>query len=711
MSITFKDNTKAKINSSYNPPDNIQFDRRMAYKRYTDMQNARYLHGVPIENRWKYFQKQYEALRPPREYDDWQSDIVPPITTTIVERALAEMVGQTLRPKIIARGPEDAPKAKLLNYIVDYTWERGYGDLTLADSLKQCLVLGKTIWQEDYYIDKREVKVLKKFNPEKKIEEYETKIIYDYNDVYGEKVDLVDFFIDPAARTVNRGRYKAKDCIRRYFFDYDVFMETFKDSIWDQFGATQYVRPGTNPDDYQYYTPPASIKDNEVEVLFFWGRVPDKLIIIANDVVIRDGPNPYNHKQLPFAEGNDITRLDSFWSRGEPELLSSIQDELTTIRRMRIDKQHLDILKPTFVSNRELLEEDENIVHPGAFVPVDDPSNIKFPEYSDISASAYREEELLKQDAREVTGVQDPQPSGTATEAAIFKESTMKTLQMKIWRLSRELLTDIIRLRVPNIVQYYTAENVEKITGANSSKFRRIMTKNVQLNIGKDGSLVEKTQKGENYFDIDPKMIDPQYGGYDFILTGEPSLPLSKPLRQQKILEFMQHPIMQAAIQTGYYDINKVADVLSEEHEYDPDKFRVDNAGQEEPAIDEQQFLELANRENEIMLKGQILPGTPYAPAAHTDIHLAFMDSEEFKKSFNEKVGIAFSRHIIDERQAQEARGQGTPNGELKGPAAMAGAGKIGTPGGEAKSIMGGDMKATSPGRVVGKEMLPEGII
>ena len=567
MTTEFRDNKKAKLNLVYNPSEKVQVTRKIIYKRYQEMRDARVYHNENIESKWDKWEKQYEAWRPKRNADDWQSNITPPFTTTVVERALAEIVDQTIRPKVSPRGQEDYVRAKIMNHIVDYTWEIADGDLNFYNALKQALILGKTVWQEDYWQDKREVQILKKFNLETKEEEYEKKDVYDYDDVYGSTVNIRNFFLDPAARTINNGKHKANDAIRRYIMSHTTFMENFKDSIWDQFGDVKHVKPGGDLNYYQFYTPPENInKDDEVEVLFYWGRRPDKMIIMANDVVIRDGPNPYAHKQLPFAEGSDVPRLNQFWARGEPALLESIQDEMTTIRRMRIDRQHMDIWKMFLVSNRENLDEDEAIVAPSRFLFVDDPKNSIVPlEYKDVNPSAYQEEDRLKQDGREVTGIESPQPAGTATEAAIFKESTMKALRLKIWLLSRELMTNIVRLRVPNITQYYSIPKAVEVLGEKKvAEYRKIRTNNMNLELKKDGTLLEEESKDDHFFVVLPEMITPQYGGFDLKMSGEPSFPVSKPLQQQKVAEFMQHPVVMGAIQNSYYSVNKMADSLSE---------------------------------------------------------------------------------------------------------------------------------------------------
>lgn len=703
--IEFRKNDKAGLNSIYTPEAKVQEDREHVYRRYAEMKNGRYINGKNVEDLWDKWERQYESWRPPRNGDDWQSTIVPPFTTTVVERALAEIIDQTIQPMIIARGPEDTVRARVMNYVKDFTWEIGDGDLNLYSSIKQALILGKTVWQEDYWQDKRQVRVLKKFDMEKNTEEYEEKTIYDFDDVYGECIDLRNFFLDPMARTINMGRHKANDAVRRYIMNFDTFQEYFIGSIYDQFGAAKLVKPGGDTNYYQFYTPPEGIdKDNQVEVLWYWGRRPDKLIIIANDVVIRDGPNPYNHKQLPFAEGSDVPRLNQFWAKGEPELLESIQDELTTLRRMRIDRQHMDLWKMFLVNNSETLDDDEAIIAPSRFLYVSDVNGaIRTVDYPDINPSAYREEELLKQDGRMVTGIESPQPAGTATQAAIFKESTMKSLRLKIWLLSRELVTNIIRLRVPNITQYYSEPKVNKILGEKkSSQYRTIRTENVELKMDRAGKLIEEEKRGHFYFEIDPSIITPLYGSFDYKLSGEPSFPVSKPLQQQKAAEFMQHPVIQAAIQSGYYDSGRMADELSDVNDFDPEKFKpvARSSEEEDMQMTEEQLYELANRENELILSGQKVPGTAFATRGHTDIHLAFMGSDRFKDAVrsNPQVLEDMSLHVLWEEKAQQQRAT-MQQGQMA----------LGAPSTEREGIMSGQMKAMNPGKILGPEETPAG--
>ena len=182
------------------------------------------------------------------------------------------------------------------------------------------------------------------------------------------------------------------------------------------------------------------------------------------------GPNIFKHKQLQFAKSIDVNRLDRFYGKGEPELLDSIQDELNTLRRMIIDRNHLDIDKSFLVSQNTMLNDEDLIARPHAMIPVDDPKSVQALEYGDLPLSVDRTLKSIQEDSIRVTGIDDRFQSlqrspSTATEAAILKESTIKRIKMKISNLEAGFLVDIGRMRVSNIIQFYSQPKLEKIVG------------------------------------------------------------------------------------------------------------------------------------------------------------------------------------------------------------------------------------------------------
>lgn len=740
MKYFFYQNNNAKINTSIKLSDEQQFWRKHTYDRYALMKHSRAQENR--ENDWNKWDKNYNGWRPPKGANDWQSNIVPPYTTSVVESALSELVDQTLQPKVGARLPENVASATVINFAKDYTWDIGYGDVELYKSLKQQLITGTTIWSDYYWQDKRSVKMMVKYNPKTGQEVYEEREIFDYDDCYGETVNLWDVWFDPYARTVNTGPYKAQDAIRRFIFHIDTFKQMFKGTRWDKFGLVDRVVPGGDNKYYQFYKPPQGIDHgNSVEVIFHWIRNPDKVTMIANDLPCFIGPNPYNHKQLPFAVGHDIHNPWSIYGKGEPQLLESVQDELTTMRRMRLDRQKLDIYKMVFVSARETLTDQDLIPAPMKPVFLEDVNSVKAFEYGDINPSAYREEALLKEDGVRVTGIDDrgqsvPTKGSTATEAAILKESTLKRLRLKIWLTSRTLLQEQIRLRVPNIMQYYKMPKIEKIMGNDTidkfikireaaeqkrlykeggaffeAKYRTIVTKNKKLVRNDKGGVDVIDQRGDNFFMVTPELLTPSENGLLYKMTVEPTFLLSKPLMLQKLTEYVNSPLMQIAIQSGYYDFRKIVDKQTELQDFDPDDFRAGPTKaekQQQNLVNPEQMLEYASRENEKMLGGEALVGTPFATPEHTQVHMAFMQSVEFKEKASPDMIKVFAKHILEEATAQQLRGatvEQVAGGEGE---TMQNGVQPGLRTRESEGIMDGDSKAALPARQVGPEGLED---
>lgn len=723
MSAPIEDRKDAAIGKAYQPTEEEHKWRKHVYQRKSDMAQAR----SQYEPMWDQQERQWEAWRPAKK--NWQANIVPPFTTSVVESELAEMVDQFLRPKASARGPEDKSKATVMNNVVDYTLDIGDGDIEYYKAIKDGLVHGIGIVQEFYWRDARQVRTLIEYDPVEGIEKYEEKEITDFDDVYMEAVKLQDFYIDENARSINRGTYKANDCIRRYVMSLEKFQDIYKGPIWDPKDRAKYVVAGGDTNYYEFFTPPMGLPKDNVEILWYWSRVPDMLVIVANDVVIRVGPNPYNHKQLPFAQAIDVVRPHQFYHKGEPELLESIQEELTTIRRQRLDRVHLDIDKMFIVSNRDVLIDQDLIAAPHKPIFVDDPTAIRPLEYSQTPQSAYLEEDRLKEDGERVTGMsvnsQAIASAGSATEAAILKETTSKRLKMKIWILARTLYTEHMRLRVANITQYYQTPKLQSILGRSEGELaqaiqaanittigdqryieqpRTIKTKNIEL--VREGKLVNtKEKRGTNFFDVQPEDVVPSRGGFDLEISAEPIFPVSKPLLQEKTNALFQHPVIALAIQTGAMDLKKSANKLIEVNDFDPDDFEPEEQG--EASIDPQTMIAMANEENAMMLEGRDIGGTAYAPREHTDIHIEFMKSKDFVEAFraNPEILNIFLVHIFQEEDAQNKR-QGAPAQGQTPPGQQ----PVNPGGSVAAGVQASEAQAANGARAVGETGMSEGI-
>lgn len=766
-----------KIRTDYKPKGKELDVLKYTYKRFYDIRNDP-KRGEIMGNieRWR---RNWEALRTARDPDDWQSNYFIPMTTSIVEQLLAEMVDQKPQPIILPFSREDKPKAMVMRHIFDRSWEIADGDIELFDVIKDALIEGTGMAQEYYFKDRRIIKRPAGFETKgkEKMVKYEDMEEVDYDDVYMESVRNDDIFVDPDSRDINRGPYKAKDIFRRYILDIDDYRTFFVGSSWDQLGNAKLVEPGKGDVNYyENYQPPQGIdKGRQVEVLWHWMRKPeDGLIIAANDIVIRMGPNPYNHKQLPFARAVDIRRTHQFYGKGESELLDSIQEELNTYRRQLMDRAHLDIDKMAFVSRNETLDERDLIARPHGLVPVEDPQSIKFAEYGDVPRSVEMIQNSLQSDAVKVTGVENrdqglPTPS-TATEAAILTEKTTKRIKMKLRLLEKGFLVDIGRLRVANIIQFYNQPKMERIVGPeNSEKYRQQIEKlsmenklvvdqgqfykksyrdlrlqDKELFLDESGNPQERPIKGISFFEATPDTFIPMSrGGFDIRFEAGSTMPVSKPLMQAKIVEMFDRLAPIAANGTGY-DIVKLGDAILEANDLDPVDFHMEDEQAQDPMQGRnQKLVQLATQENELLSRGEAIPplGTPGSSPIHTQIHIAYLKSPKIQ--FNEQdmqvaqqisqqaqseggIGAAMSKitkqspaiqllvHILGEMMVQKARmgAAEQQQGVLQGQKPSQGP----APQGQDANIasgqgnIGNEMSNVMPSRMQGGADVPRGI-
>jgi len=686
--MALKPDKEYKIRSRYRPSKENKDALRYVYDRFQDMKEGR----STYENEWEKAQKQYEGFIASQDREDWQSDIYIPLTSSIVEAILAEIIDLNLRPLYLPREPQDQSAATVLNHIFKYTWEIGDGDIEQHKVLKDMLIFGTGIAQEYWRSDPRTVKEMVSFDPDAG-EEYKEREIKDFDDVYMEAVRLHDFYIDERARGFV-GPNGARDCIRRYVMHIDDFKNYFKGSVWDHLGAAKYVVPGGDTNYYEFYSPPEGIDKNEVEVLWYWNKPDDRLVIVANDVVVRNTPNPYTHKRLPFARAVDIFDGHKFYGTGEPKLLEGLQEEMNIHRRMLMDRGHLDIDKMFLVSSRESLDEEQLIKRPHGIIEVDDPNSMVPIEYGDVPSSYFQSLEMMRDDAVRVTGFDDRMQSvktpGTATEAAILKESSLRRIRAKVFLLGKMFLVNIGRLRLANIQQFYSTPKIEKIIGDKESrkyreavadakrhgryrsvngddyeeKYRTIRIEDKELERGDNGEIVESPHSGWTFFEADPDSIR---GNLDISITSGPILPVSKPLLQQRTETLAQHPVIMAGVEAGIYDPAKIGDALLKAHDFSPDDFKTQEQLPEQQEVasgpsDMEREIELASIENEQMMKGKAIAPTPYVSSKHTKLHLAFMESEDFKSLPNDSPVIQnMTNHVAGELEAQRRRGEEVP--------------------------------------------------
>jgi hypothetical protein len=408
---------------------------------------------------------------------------------------------------------------------------------------------------------------------------------------------------------------------------------------------------------------PEDVTMQEVEVLHYYNRSIDAYWVVANNICIRDTPLPTKHKELPFIPIYQYRRPGSMWGIGIPKTIHFLSEERRTIRNLNMDRQKLQINKSFLHNNAFDIDDEDLISHPHKVISVDtngaDIRSAMVPlEYGDVPPSYFRTEEILLEDIRRAHGIDDRiqgvQAGGTATEAAILKESSVKRVNLISITNEMSSLVRLGRIKWSNIQFFYGVPKINKITEDNKEReqkvYRTITAEGRRFRIADDdGRKVLKMDdiKGTSALTLDPKFNKYIDGSFDISVDSEVFSPVSKAIDQTKKTEMfslaMSNPVTAALldVQNALSDVLKVNNI-------NPEKWLKD----EGKSVGD--WMAEADAENLVMSSGQILSGTKDAPETHTIVHLTYTRTEEFASLSPEIQGIIL-QHIMEEHDNNPA--------------------------------------------------------
>jgi hypothetical protein len=340
--------------------------------------------------------------------------------------------------------------------------------------------------------------------------------------------------------------------VRREILHIDEFKRIY--SLKPDFMDVDKVTTGDDTGTKQFFRLAHDMHGEDVEVLHYYNRAADEYLVLANNVTIRDGYIPYKHKELPIAVVYHYMVPGFFWGMGIPKIIWALTEERRSIRNLNLDRQKLHLNKMFLVNDQVSLDEEELFARPHGLIEVNTngqsiQNTITPLEYGDVPASYFRTEEILLEDIRRAHGIDDRiqgvNVGGTATEAAIMKESSQKRINLLARLVEMDTMIRVGRLKWSNIQFFYPAPRVERITEENEERekkvYKKIKVKGKSFEIVKDdqgkSSLRFNDVNGDSSFALDTKMAKFMEGDFDISISAEAHSVLSKPIQQAKITE------------------------------------------------------------------------------------------------------------------------------------------------------------------------------
>jgi len=439
--------------------------------------------------------ERFNGYLPPRtDKYDWQSHVFSNATRNKTMALFAKIGLQAPDVKLLSTDTKNKISKRASSIIHDcYVQSKVKSNASMEyfNETLDCAVKGTVIAYEGYKVAERKIKEIKTYDPLTGDVTFDVKTIKDYDDCYSEICNLPDFFIwniyEPEVQNQSRIIWRKKMLKDEFLHNFSKYPNVSK------------VKAGgemTPEDETEFYKEEWGIdlKSDSVEVLYCYDRPKDEYLIIANGVLLQDTPFPWNHKKYPFGktvfEKFDIS---FFYGKSLPDKMLADQDTLNTLYNMALDKTFLSIFPPILDST--INEVEDELLVPGRRMPVEDINSMKELQIKSVDNSHFNMLELVSKniDLSSVSATQQGQSgSGSTAREVVLAEENARILMGVFNFLLEDLVWQKAKLRIPNILQFYSQPNkveilkrkgVDEIT----ESFKEIVIDNVVLEDGKTG--------------------------------------------------------------------------------------------------------------------------------------------------------------------------------------------------------------------------------
>jgi len=499
--------------NTYTPSDYGPEEVSFQSKFHLQMQDARQYFLRVIKPRLDRSYKLYIAYNGDRQLQikSWQSNIFVPYVQAVVETLMPRVLDARPDFDVQGRTQEDALKAEKQQQLGDYLWEISKMDKTTEDVVRSSLVYGMGYLQVFWKKDVRKQKFLKTKDILRKKYEWKEEERTFYDAPCAEWVDNYSLMYDWHNTERQNKQYWFKRLVltapeikRRYpnadperlqlalnnpggdLSDYAsirVQVKQNQDLIVKGISTFNGPAYGFGSDKYNNFGDP----DLQMYEVFEWTQpFADSYSVHVGGSwtpIFKDGwmPIPYDFKEANFIDFPYLKVPGEFEGYGLPMILENPQIMMNMIKNQRLDSATLSIHKMWIVNPLANINKEELVTRPFGIIYSVDPNGVREVQFSDIKASAYKEEDLLKADMRYASGVDDFSmgaggSAGSATEVRHLRESTLERVRLFVNHLGNGF-SDLMRYWMDMSRQFFTEDMIIRIVGDDGKELFPIIQK------------------------------------------------------------------------------------------------------------------------------------------------------------------------------------------------------------------------------------------
>lgn len=524
----------AKINDQVIPEDvqspTEQQLAEMVLDKYKEAKKYRSTYDKDWERWYRLYAGQHwEGPRP-----DWRSDATVNFIFSTIETILPIITDNAPQINVVPSMAHSNRNAEIIGEITRRIWVDNDMDLELPVIMKNCLKYGTSfakIWWDPKRSD-------------------------GLGDVRISPVDPRHVFPSPGAKSINDAHYlvfAANVPLANIARDFPDKAGKIKGGIWEEdLTVNKNITSQRSGDSAPALGPVANTtgttttdfarnpesrdgvvnRDKLVTLIELWSKDEnDKtwVTIMANGVLLKHCPNPFNHNRFPFVRFTDYPIPSCFWGMGEIQQLEKLQMSINARRA-----QTTDILRvtanPPFVADADSGINPKAMTNrPGTIIYKNRGSEVSWLTPPQLPSALFSLQEMDKQDFEAISGVHDVtqgrRPVGIEAASAIteLQEAAQTRIRAKV-RSMEGSLRDVGRLVVSLVQQFYDDERVIRIVGKNGTKPEFVTINKTEID-----------EQGQPF-----RVNDPSIGKYDIEIGVGSTLPVNRTRRASQMIELFQ---------------------------------------------------------------------------------------------------------------------------------------------------------------------------
>lgn len=498
----------------YDPTDKEIETRKRVYDDFSVMRDLR-------NQRYKYFNDRtlkefiddselrltnYVPTREEQGKEDWQANFSHPVTSNKMKAILAGVALDVPDTRITAKNEnsiKSAQRAYIMKNLVKHSYDKDNKEEQIYNEAFEAASKGTVIVCDMYVKQKAKRKEVKKYDP------ITGNIEFEENEVIVK--DEIDSFIIPLEN----------------FYVWNLYIPKMQDQpkvVWaEQMGKEEFKAQFSNFQNYKYVKTAPKFLNKElesryffegwasrvkgygsIEVVRYYDRFNDKHVVIANGVVLFDGPMLLGKKKkwYPFAKTVHSTfSVDFFYGNSLPNTLMGEQDVTNALYNMAIDKTYKSMVPSLLIgnANKDDFDLEDPYISLDTKIYVQDINQVREMPVSGISNADVKIMDMVSR-GMDLTSV-DANQQGvagrgvTAREIVIANENARKLKGVFYMHLTA-LWIQKMQLRIMNILTFYTEIEVKKQLneGANDEdnkldEYKKFVVENADLGDGTKGTL------------------------------------------------------------------------------------------------------------------------------------------------------------------------------------------------------------------------------